>query len=200
MDYKQKYIDAIERARQFSEHPLQEDSADIVEYIFPELVGSKDERIMRELCKAIWTYIPYEEAQEYIAWLEKQGEKSTIIDVDKMVMEYSQTKDGDFGLPVNCMIKAYKKGINDALKLSLNLEKQGEQKTLETQGNQVMSEIIKNQKEMPGEFTKLVHENFWDLTNAERKTLNADEVIAWLMANICDYEYYVEWFKRDFGL
>lgn len=56
-----------------------------------------------------------------IAWLEKQSEKPTIIDVDKMVREYSQTKDGDFGLPVNCMIKAYEKGINDALKLSCEL-------------------------------------------------------------------------------
>lgn len=39
--------------------------------IFPELVESEDERIREALCKAIWNYIPYEKAQEYIAWLEK---------------------------------------------------------------------------------------------------------------------------------
>ena len=37
MNYEQKYKEALERARQFSEHPLQEDSSNIVEYIFPEL-------------------------------------------------------------------------------------------------------------------------------------------------------------------
>lgn len=60
--------------------------------------------------------IPIEEIKD---WLEKQGEKSTTINIDKMVMEYSQTKDGDFGLPVNCMIRAYRKGINDALSITL---------------------------------------------------------------------------------
>lgn len=32
------------------------------------------------------------------------------------------------------------------------------------------------------------------------KTLDADKVIAWLVANICDYEFYVKLFKKDFGL
>ena len=63
-----------------------------------------------------------------IAWLEKQRNNSTSIDIDEMVMKYSQTKDGDFGLPVNCMIRAYRQGINDALNLSSCIEKQGEQK------------------------------------------------------------------------
>lgn len=32
------------------------------------------------------------------------------------------------------------------------------------------------------------------------KKLDADKVIAWLVANICDFEYYVKLFKQDFGL
>ena len=32
------------------------------------------------------------------------------------------------------------------------------------------------------------------------ETLDANEVIAWLVANICDFEYYVTRFKKDFGL
>lgn len=43
MDYKEKYEQALERARQFSEKPYLEDSAGIVEYIFPELKESEDE-------------------------------------------------------------------------------------------------------------------------------------------------------------
>ena len=34
----------------------------------------------------------------------------------------------------------------------------------------------------------------------EPKKLDADKVIAWLEANICDFEYYVKLFKKDFGL
>jgi hypothetical protein len=43
MDYKEKYEQALERARQFGEKPYLEDSAGIVEYIFPELKESEDE-------------------------------------------------------------------------------------------------------------------------------------------------------------
>ena len=39
-----------------------------------------------------------------------------------------------------------------------------------------------------------------ELKKIEPKTLNADKVIAWLVANICDYEYYVKLFKKDFEL
>jgi len=34
----------------------------------------------------------------------------------------------------------------------------------------------------------------------ENKKLDPDKVIAWLVANILDYEYYVKLFKKDFGL
>lgn len=34
----------------------------------------------------------------------------------------------------------------------------------------------------------------------QSKRLGADEVIAWLVANICDFEHYVKLFKKDFGL
>ena len=39
-----------------------------------------------------------------------------------------------------------------------------------------------------------------ELKKIEPKKLNADEVIAWLVGNICDHEYYVKLFKIDFGL
>ena len=87
------------------------------------------------------------------------------------------------------------------------LEKQGEQKTLEMRGNQVISEVIKNQRDMPGEFTKLVHENFWDLIKTEHKMLDAKEVIEWLEDQAClgwiedvEVHIFVDKFKKDFGL
>lgn len=130
MNYEQKYKEALGWMQSLYKglHGATKEDA---EHYFPELKDS-DELIRNFLIDFIkvcrWTDKEYQGwplREECIAWLEKQGEKSTIIDVDKMVMEYSQTKDGDFGLPVNCMIRAYRKGINDALKLSLNLEKQG---------------------------------------------------------------------------
>lgn len=85
MDYEKKYKEALERARQFSEHPLQEDSDSIVEYIFPELAESKDERIRKalihlvnsnkELSFGIDNYDGIKWS-DILAWLEKQGEQS----------------------------------------------------------------------------------------------------------------------------
>ena len=61
--------------------------------------------------------------------LEKQGDKPAIIDINSMVSKYANTKEAcTNGLPVNCQIRAYRQGINDALRLSLNLEKQGEKR------------------------------------------------------------------------
>lgn len=49
MDYKEKYEKALQRAKQFSEKPFLEDSKGIVEYIFPELAESEEERIRKAL-------------------------------------------------------------------------------------------------------------------------------------------------------
>lgn len=108
----------------------------LLEYIFPELKENKGEWI-EKIRQELKTYLEHREVKhisesdailQWIDWLEKQGNNSTSIDIDKMVMKYSQTKDGDFGLPVNCMIRAYRQGINDALNLSSCIEKQGESK------------------------------------------------------------------------
>lgn len=123
--YEQKYREALGWIRSLYDglHGATKEDA---EHYFPELKENKSERVRKGLIKTIsslldntilyHTDITKEEA---LAWLEKQGEKSTIIDIDKMVMEYSQTKDDDFGLPVNCMLRAYRKGINDALSITL---------------------------------------------------------------------------------
>lgn len=72
MDYEKKYKEALERAKRLHSEPTGGTERIVCEQIFPELKESEDERIRKELCKAIWTYVPTEEGQEYIAWLEKQ--------------------------------------------------------------------------------------------------------------------------------
>lgn len=55
-------------------------------------------------------------------------------------------------------------------------------------------------------FQKMKEEGYeWDadkkeLKKIEPKKLDADKVIAWLVANICHFDYYVKLFKKDFGL
>ena len=143
MNYEEKYKQALERARQFSEHPLQEDSANIVEYIFPELAESEDERI-RKWCishfnACINVIKDNDEYKEYlsnkvITWLEKQGDKSVNIDVESMVSSYEQRLKSQGGIEnsplVNMCLTAFRHGIENVLEeLNLKkLEKQGEQK------------------------------------------------------------------------
>lgn len=87
MNYEKKYKEALEKARQFSENPLEEDSSSIVEYIFPELQESEDEKIRKVLIDYFNRYKEQEECgidtfygiptDNIIAWLEKQGEQKT---------------------------------------------------------------------------------------------------------------------------
>lgn len=126
-DYEKRYKEALSRAATELENCGADKSLrNMIYAIFPdELKESEDERVRKEILDFIKTNNAWN--KEWIAWLEKQGGNSAPININKMVMEYSQTKDGDFGLPVNCQIRAYRQGINDALNLSLNLEKQCEQ-------------------------------------------------------------------------
>jgi hypothetical protein len=69
-----RYDEAYKVAKNI--HIFSSDLAEIkrMEEIFPELKEeSEDERIRKRICKLLWDNAPYEEAQEYIAWLEKQG-------------------------------------------------------------------------------------------------------------------------------
>lgn len=85
MNYEQKYKEALEKARQFSEHPLQEDSSSIVEYIFPELKETEDEKIRKAVIEMIHDTPNIECEENYnvrkedaLAWLEKQGEQKPV--------------------------------------------------------------------------------------------------------------------------
>lgn len=118
MDYKEKVI-ALLNSKELSQEQKEE-----LESIFPELKESEDERTMKELCKAIWTYIPYKEAQKYITWLEKQGKKLKLEPEEKN----EKIRKG--------LIKAFRTvgkfewgGLN-VQDILIWLEKQGEQNTL----------------------------------------------------------------------
>ena len=88
MNYEQKYKEALEKARQFSEHPLQEDSSSIVEYIFPELKESEDEKIRKWLidwAKAVnWSEQFTISKEQVLAWLEKQKKPEDMVHITEL--------------------------------------------------------------------------------------------------------------------
>lgn len=86
IDYKEKYEQALERARQFSEKSYLEDSAGIVEYIFPELSESEDERMLKSMTRLVKAFYGCNfptpegfEREDMLAWLEKQSKDSPVL-------------------------------------------------------------------------------------------------------------------------
>lgn len=83
MDYKQKYEEALEKARVWKEKSgMPIDRQGILDDIFPELKESEDERIRKALIyyfseqDGILTAINGSvSVRDILAWLEKQGEK-----------------------------------------------------------------------------------------------------------------------------
>ena len=85
------YDEAIKRAKEWEGNPA------AVEYIFPELAESGDERIRKELvdfikrwkekandftsARVLWTS-DEEKCDKYLAWLEKQGEQKTVEEIN----------------------------------------------------------------------------------------------------------------------
>ena len=84
-------------------------SQSLKEEMFPELKESEDERIKKSLLYVIEHHptLPTEEAEEYIAWLEKQGEQKPV--------EWSDEYKG--------LLEAqYQQGYEDGKKVHVNVE------------------------------------------------------------------------------
>jgi len=89
MNYKQKYKEALERAKYLKENTDSVGALDIstcFEQIFPELRESEDERIRKALFEHFGTYHSGSAitndvvVEDVLTWLEKQGEKETLCD------------------------------------------------------------------------------------------------------------------------
>lgn len=81
MDYKEKYEQALERAKEMCVLPTDKAT---MEYIFPELKENYGEKIRKELIEHIKAnyeadYMLFKRfpPDDVLAWLEKQGEKKT---------------------------------------------------------------------------------------------------------------------------
>lgn len=78
MNYKEKYRNALERAKSFCKRwdGLKIDSSSLViqevKEFFPELDNLEDEIMRENLYKCLHCYVPNDKAEEFIAWLEKR--------------------------------------------------------------------------------------------------------------------------------
>jgi len=83
MDYKNKYEQALERARIWKDKSgMSEDKQGILDDIFPELAEPDDERIRKELIEFVKSRLAgFPQCEKYIAWLEKQSKKKSIDDL-----------------------------------------------------------------------------------------------------------------------
>jgi len=86
MDYKEKYEQALEKASKLRVQNPFDTVGQMVEHIFPELQESEDEKARKELIafleESLYLGCPDETwdskgIERWIAWLEKQGEKTT---------------------------------------------------------------------------------------------------------------------------
>lgn len=89
MDYEKKYKNALEWARLVKEGRIGFVRSE-VEKVFPELAESEDERIRKELKRAIavaldYSYFDKETADNCIAWLEKQCEQKPWSEEDERI-------------------------------------------------------------------------------------------------------------------
>ena len=119
MDYEKKYNEALERAKEMCATPTDKTT---MEYIFPELCESEDERIRKQCIELLrGAYSTEYEALECIAWLKKQKEqkpeiaKSEIEFADKYSRKVYEELVSNFK-----SIDGYFIGCNDVSDIVLN--------------------------------------------------------------------------------
>lgn len=113
MDYEKKYKEALERAKYYREgipDRKLENGENILDYIFPELKESEDERIRREMIEIIKneahefpSSVIANKSNSWIAWLEKQGEQKEkeYITITQKILDYIGKYESSFenGIP-----------------------------------------------------------------------------------------------------
>lgn len=189
--YEKKYNDALERARKVY-IPIENN---ILDDIFPELSESEDKNIR----KAIHIYLDWLDGRkdyapkgdytirDMIAWLEKQGNTNETSakwsEEDKqMILCIEQI--------MNCasLLNIVPEKIDNIKSWLKSLRPQKQWKPSTAHKREIDDAYLQGICDAKHEIEK------------QGEQLDPDKVIAWLVANICDYDYYVKLFKKDFDL
>ena len=119
MDYEKKYKEALERAKGMHEQGMMPER---LEYVFPELKESDDERIRKGIIKSImdlnndWLELHGVTKETALAWIEKQAEHANFRNKIQIGDKVTRNKDG---VLVN---------LSQLKRVAKKDEKQGEQK------------------------------------------------------------------------
>lgn len=186
MNYEEKYKEALERAKRLHGEPTGGTERIVCEQIFPELNESYGEKIR----KGLINYFNHHKnginifygikGDDILAWLEKARETYESEDTPHIVKAW---------LLANIIWPA---------------DESDDERTRKELIEQV-AYIIPNNDEVDSEgdafptYQKRI-DKYRAWLEKQGKKLDPDKVIAWLVANICDFEYYVKRFKQDFGL
>ena len=130
MDYKKKYKEALERAKEINNEQRAQ-PFNIMTRVFPELAESEDEKIRKELLNYLYdVHDDDEDRARWLAWLEKQDEKGIVLR-DTFGYEEGRQKGQEEGIML-VLDNPQKYG----------LEKQGEQKPAwSVEDNRIVAEI-----------------------------------------------------------
>lgn len=137
MNYKQKYEEALSRAKYLKENTDSVGALDIsanFEYIFPELKESEDEKISKEIIQFLQLphpqFVGKRNYEEWITWLKKQSKKSIPEDINEAALQYVDTCAVDGRVTHDNITEPYwnNHSMMNAYKAGW-LEKQGEQKS-----------------------------------------------------------------------
>lgn len=143
MDYKKRYEEALEKAREYHNSPRTCIDINVLKYLFPELKESEDERIRKflhhtftaqYLCKDKLGKWHGEPVTNILSWLEKQGENNTDKIIERARTEKQRVllteTNGDAYIDWDCRsLQDAKLLIEHGLEyIDSQFEKQGEQK------------------------------------------------------------------------
>lgn len=119
MDYEKAYKEIIEKLRKLHNdwNSTQNRAAKEIELVLPELRESEDERIRKEIINFLELphpqFVGKRDHEEWIAWLEKQGEQNNTDrkgDTDEI---YQQEQDADWLMSIIPQPNQYDKGYED---------------------------------------------------------------------------------------
>lgn len=127
MDYKERYNNIISQVIELN-NSNQENSniQDWIKTTFPEIFETHAEKIRKLLIEFFKTHYDISDiildddetsVKDIIDWLEQmKPQEINTPTINKMVDDYANTRETSTNsLPVNCMIRAYRQGINSAI-------------------------------------------------------------------------------------
>ena len=130
-DYKKKYNEALERAKQCYEgNSIYVLPKKDLEYIFPELAESEDEKTRKEIIDFVVgnTFFKDGRREKYLAWIEKQGKQPYWKPSEEQLQTlHAQLNEGAVTYPEDkrILFTLYE----DLMKIMTQEENQGEQKS-----------------------------------------------------------------------